>query len=221
MAEQNGNNKYNLRQAKILSYSAKLIAKEGYEKASIRRIAAEMGMSISALYYYFTSKEELLYSIQYTSFAGLLEKLEKKLVGVEAPDLKLYLLIENHVEHFLNRISELTICSHEINTLKGKPYRKVMEVRRRYYDIALEIVEEMKNGALDTPIATLNLFGMLNWIYMWFDPAKNKDHQVVAEEIYNLFLNGIDSKARLPRAEARKKIGHGRAEKLDSGTAAV
>ena len=210
LAEQNGKNKYNLRQAKILSYSAKVIAKEGYAKASIRRIAAEMGMSISALYYYFTSKEELLYSIQYTSLAGLLEKLEKKLEGAEAPDLKLYLLIENHVEHFLSRISELTICSHEINTLKGKPFKKVQEIRRRYYDIALEIVGELrKKGALDTPIATLNLFGMLNWIYMWYDPAKSKDHRVVAEEIFNLFLNGINSKARSPGqrlAEAGRKI---------------
>jgi AcrR family transcriptional regulator len=194
------NNKYNLRQEKILTYSAKVIAQEGYEKASIRRIAKEMGMSISALYYYFSSKEELLFSIQHTSFADLLKKLEARLEGVEAPDQRLFILIENHIEHFLNRLNELTICSHEINTLQGAAYEKVLELRRRYYDTALAVIDgiqkQNKRSALDTPLATLNLFGMLNWIYMWFDPAKNRSHRVVAEELYNLFLNGINSTSR-------------------------
>jgi AcrR family transcriptional regulator len=44
-----------VKQAEILAYSAGVIAKEGYEKASIRKIASAMGMSISALYYYFSS----------------------------------------------------------------------------------------------------------------------------------------------------------------------
>jgi AcrR family transcriptional regulator len=177
-----------------------VIAQEGYEKASIRRIAKEMGMSISALYYYFASKEELLFSIQYTSFADLLKKLEARLEGIEDPDHKLFILIENHIEHFLNRLNELTICSHEINTLKGEAYEKVLGLRRRYYDIALAIIDEIKqtreDSALDTPLAAFNLFGMLNWIYMWFDPEKNESLRVVAEELYNLFLTGISSRTR-------------------------
>jgi AcrR family transcriptional regulator len=197
MAEQNKREKYHLRRENILSYSAKVIYKEGYEKASIRRIAAEMGMSISALYYYFTSKEELLFIIQHTSFASLLEKLEQRLAGVEDPGARLYLLIENHVEHFLSRINELTICSREIDKLTGRACKKVREVRRQYHEIALGIVEGVKgSGALDTDLATLNLFGILNSIYMWYDPAKNKDHRVLAQEIFNLFFNGIQSKTR-------------------------
>lgn len=189
-----------VKQAEILAYSAGVIAEEGYEKASIRKIASAMGMSVSALYYYYSSKEELLYSIQYNSFDGLVRRLEKKLEGEQDPERKLYLLIENHLEFFLKRIDELTICSHEINTLTGEAYQKVWERRRRYYHIALGIVGEIKSkqkdSALQVSLATLNLFGMLNWIYMWYDPEKKRSYRVLAREIYNLFLNGIKSKSR-------------------------
>jgi len=190
----------NFRQEEILSHCASVIAREGYEKASIRKIAAEMGMSISALYYYFPGKEDLLFSIQYTSFDNVVRKLEEKLKGKANPTHKLYILIENHLEHFLSRLNELVICSHEINTLTGDAYEKVRVIRQRYYRIALGIVKDIKKKhrecVLEAPLAALNLFGMLNWIYMWYDPDKNKSYRTLAKEIYNLFLNGIKSRSR-------------------------
>lgn len=189
-----------VKQAEILAYSASVIAEEGYEKASIRKIAAAMGMSISALYYYFSSKEDLLFSIQYNAFDTIVRRLEERLYGVKDPQSKLYVLIENHLEYFLKRLDEMVICSHEINTLSGEAYKNVFAVRRRYYQIALGIVGEIKakykDCALQDPLATLNLFGMLNWIYMWYDREKNRSYRVLAKEIYNLFLNGIKSKSR-------------------------
>jgi AcrR family transcriptional regulator len=189
-----------VKQAEILAYSAAVIAEEGYEKASIRKIASAMEMSVSALYYYFSSKEDLLFSIQYDSFDGLVSRLEEKLDKESDPERKLYVLIENHLEYFLNRLNELVICSHEINTLQGEAYDKVFERRRRYYHLALGVVRDVKtkakNSALQVPLATLNLMGMLNWIYMWYDEEKNKSYRVIAREIYNLFLNGIKSKSR-------------------------
>jgi TetR/AcrR family transcriptional regulator len=187
-----------VKQAEILAYSARVIADEGYERASIRKIAAAMDMSVSALYYYFASKEELLFSIQYHAFDGLVRRLENRLAGEEDPERKLFLLIENHLEFFSSRLNELTICSHEIKTLKGDAYDKVLERRRRYYNIALGIVREIKakrkDSALPVSLATLNLFGMLNWIYMWYDPNKNRSYRVLAKEIFNLYLNGIKSR---------------------------
>ena len=59
-----------------------------------------------------------------------------------------------------------------------------------------EIKAKHKDCALQISLATLNLFGMLNWIYMWYDPEKQKPYRVVAKEIYNLFLNGFKSKSR-------------------------
>lgn len=189
-----------VKQAEILAYSASVIAREGYEKASIRKIASATGASISALYYYFSSKEDLLFSIQYNAFDTVVHRLEERLDGVRDPQSKLYILVENHLEYFLKHLDESVICSREINALTGGAYEKVFRVRRRYYQIALGIVGEIKarykDCALQNSLATLNLFGMLNWIYMWYDPEKDRSYRVIAKEIYNLFLSGIKSKSR-------------------------
>lgn len=184
-------------QDRILTHAAKVMAEEGFEKASIRKIAADMGMSISALYYYFASKEDVLFSIQYRCFTELLDLLDRRLVGVEGAEQQLHILINNHLAYFLERLDALTICSRETKTLKGEAYNQVWQVRRQYYMVALDIVQriarENPQSKFNPSLATLNLFGMLNWIYMWFDPTKTRSPRSLTDEIHHLFLHGIKS----------------------------
>lgn len=174
----------------VLRRCCKVIAEQGFEKATIRKIAGEMGTSVAALYYYYASKEDLLFAIQYRSFRELVAQLEVRLKGETDPERKLRILIENHLDYFSARMNELVVCSHEINTLQGKAYRKVREIRRRYYNIAVGLVRELSRG-ISPSLAALNLFGMLNWIHMWFDPKKGKSARDVAQSIGDLFLHGI------------------------------
>jgi len=41
-------------------------------------------------------------------------------------------------------------------------------------------------------MAAFFLFGSLNWVYMWFDPEKNKDINGVTSQFLKVFLNGIN-----------------------------
>ena len=53
---------------KILKCSAKIFAEKGFHHTSVRDISRATKMSLSGLYYYFTTKEELLYLIQERCF---------------------------------------------------------------------------------------------------------------------------------------------------------
>ena len=63
----------------VLAAGARVIARDGYGNATIRRVAHEAGMSLAGLYYYFSSKEELLFLIQHHTFGAILERLEERL----------------------------------------------------------------------------------------------------------------------------------------------
>lgn len=180
---------------RILGVAARVFAGEGYEKASIRKIASELNGSLSALYYYVRSKEELLFRIQHHTFDSIVRALKEKIRGVADPARKIRLMVENHLEHFLSHMSELKVCSHELESLSGRAYRKVLEVRREYFRVTLGIIREIARGrgasGLDPHLAALNLFGMLNWVYMWYNPKRNPSGRKLSEQLSSLFLDGF------------------------------
>ncbi len=162
----------------------------------MRKIASRAGMSIAGLYYYFKSKEEVLYLIQFYTFDSLVKNLKDRLDAgsQESAEARIRLVVENHLGHFLRHLPELKVCARELESLKGDAYEKVLERRREYYLITREIIDELCEGSqqqLDSNLAALALFGMLNWVYMWFNPRRHGDLKRLEEQLSGIFIDGI------------------------------
>lgn len=61
------------RRAEILAAAERIFVEHGYEGATIRKIADEVGLSSTALYMHFAEKGEILHEICRQAFAALLE----------------------------------------------------------------------------------------------------------------------------------------------------
>lgn len=179
----------------LLNIAAHLIAQEGYHKASIRKVARAADLSISTLYHYFREKDQLLFLIQYHTFDSLVQKLKERLENITSPEKKLYAMIENQIEHFIQHMHELKVCSRELESLSGTYYQKVLHKRREYFNLTLKIIEELKNKynnpELDSRLVTLFLFGMLNWIYMWYKPSTKMSYPKMVKQMHSLIISGI------------------------------
>jgi AcrR family transcriptional regulator len=179
----------------ILGAAARVMAREGYGQSTIRMVAREAGMSLAGLYHYFASKDELLFLIQFHSFETIVRRLNERLEQVEDPKEQLRVMVTNHLEHFLSRMNELKVCANEMNTLSGDYYEQVRELRHRYLKVTLGIVEQIGvrvgGSRIDPWLATLYLFGMLNWIYMWFPAAEDTSAENLANQVLVLFLEGF------------------------------
>ena len=178
----------------VLTAGARVIAREGYGQATIRQVAAEAGMSLAGLYHYISSKEELLFRIQFHTFEAILDRLERELDGVCDPIERLRVMVRNHLEHFLSRMDDLKVCARELDSLGGEPYDRVRALRQRYLKVTLEVVESIgeRAGRPKVPprLATLYLFGMLNWIYMWYPAEEGELGATLADQVVTLFLEG-------------------------------
>ena len=113
----------------LLKSAARVFAEEGYDKASMRRLAAAADVSLAGIYHYVASKDELLYWIQYHTFDSLLQGLESSLRGVSDPRERLATAVRNHVRHFGENMHELKVCAREVETLEGEAYDAVHERR--------------------------------------------------------------------------------------------
>ena len=65
------------RRAEILDAAKQLFVEEGYAATTIRRIAAKLGISSTALYVYFPDKDAILVEICDATFAGLIVELDE------------------------------------------------------------------------------------------------------------------------------------------------
>jgi AcrR family transcriptional regulator len=187
------NRQYEKRLNSILKAASTVIARDGYEGASVRKVAARAGVGLSGIYYYFTNKDELLYAIQINTFTTLVELLKERLSGLENPKDKLRAVIKNHIEFFVNNINDLKVCVHEIESLSGAYYKDVLKIRQQYFKLVKNVVAEnlSKGEKLDPALVSLYLFGSLNWIYMWYDPQVNSDVTELTDQLMTIFTKGI------------------------------
>jgi len=179
----------------ILWHAAEVFAEKGFEGASIRDISRSSRVSLSGLYYYFESKQKLLYLIQYHAFSSILEELQSRLAGVADPEKRLAILIQNHLDYFLRHPVESKVLSHEAEALEEPYRREVAAIKRRYYQLAMEIYSELVEAggarSINPRIAVLGLFGMINWVYTWYNPKVDPQAKELAGTMAQMFLNGV------------------------------
>lgn len=179
----------------ILRVSAQIFAQRGFEATSIRDISRTTGVSLSGLYYYFESKQHLLYLIQNEAFTLVVERLKTRLESTPDPLEHLRLLVQNHIEYFLSHPNEMKVLSHEEEAL-DEPYReRIQAIQRRYYSLARAIFDSLATEglapAINPRVAVLSLFGMMNWPYKWHKVEVDPDSQELTAAIVGIFLHGI------------------------------
>ena len=79
----------------------------------MRDLSRASGMSLAGLYYYFESKERLLYLIQKHTFTTIVQRLKARLEGVSDPEERIRVFILNHLEYFLANQAAMKVLSHE------------------------------------------------------------------------------------------------------------
>ena len=168
----------------------------------MRDLSRASGMSLAGLYYYFESKERLLFLIQKHTFSTIVQRLKKRLDGVADPEDRIRIFILNHLEYFLANNAAMKVLSHEAEALKNGFGSELAAIKREYYRICLGLVEDLKRERglqLSSRIAVLSLFGMMNWIYTWYNPRVDADAESIAREMGDIFLRGA-----LPGSKGRR-----------------
>jgi len=180
----------------ILRTAARIFAEKSYHSTSMRDISRETSVSLAGLYHYCKSKEELLFLIQDNCFGRVLERLEERLLKIDDPITKLRIFIENHLSFFAANMAEMKVLSHESDSLHGELHEHVSGKKDTYTKLATSILAEVNqrqeiNRSVNLTVATYALFGMMNWIYNWYDPkGKLKVHDL-AQNLTQLFLEGF------------------------------
>jgi TetR/AcrR family transcriptional regulator, cholesterol catabolism regulator len=189
-----GQQDYDQKLDALLTSAARIFAERGYHQTSMRDLAGATGGSLSGLYYYVKSKEELLFLIQDRHFAAVVESLNEALEGITDPIDQLGCFISNHLEYFASHMPEMKVLSHEAGSLTGEWLAKVNARKREYTLTLMDILSriEASNGPAhaNRRVAAYSIFGMMNWIYNWYDPLGDLDVRLLGQNMTRIFLGG-------------------------------
>src|SRR5262249_32778302 len=186
--------RYDRRLAEILTHATHVFCKKGYEGASMRDLSRASGMSLAGMYYYFESKERLLFLIQKHTFSTIVQRLKERVEDVTDAEQRVRIFILNHLEYFLANQQGMKVLSHEADALKNGFASELAAIKREYYRICVGMLDELKRERglqFSTRIAVLSLFGMMNWIYTWHNPRVDADARSIANEMGDIFLRGV------------------------------
>lgn len=179
---------------KILTVSAELISKKGFNGVSFQQIADKTKLHKSSLFHYFKNKEELLLrtlEIPFDEFYRTFKEIsDNKELGAEE---KLKKAIENHLTLLVRYRANVNIFLYELENLSIKNQRIHVKREREYAKYFEKIIVEMKEkgyfDGLDPKIVSFGILGMLNWATRWY----KKSGPLTIKEIAVIF-NGMLSK---------------------------
>jgi AcrR family transcriptional regulator len=152
-------------------------------------------MSLSGLYYYFTTKEELLYLIQERCFVTLLQRWQQAADVKRDARARVRAFAENHLSFFLHNMHEMKVMAHEDESLTGEFEDKILVLKRRYVKVIMDLIDELQANdgprRIDLRVATFALFGMMNWIYTWYQPKRDLPLAQLVDQMLRIYFFGV------------------------------
>ena len=183
------------KQQDLLRNAAAVIAEQGMDKASMSQIAERAGVSKALLYHYYPGKDALIFAIIHTHLAEVDAAVEaaddealadrdrlRKPVGAV---LDVYRGADN--EHIVQLNAKRALTADQQQQLAAIERRIV----RRFSLVIDRINPELRNGRPLLMPVTMSLFGMMNWVYMWFKDGGPVTREDYADIATTLILEGV------------------------------
>jgi AcrR family transcriptional regulator len=186
------------RRAEILRQAAAVFREKGFHGAGMREIAAGLGIAPGALYYYFASKEELLYACQDISLTRLIATAREILAGEEPADAKLRALIAAHLDLTLDELGG-SAAHVEFHALPPERLKEIVRKRDAYERSIRRLIERGQEAGTfrrtDPKLTTMALLGALNWSVVWWNPAGRWSSPDLVDGFADVFVEGLRAAA--------------------------
>lgn len=179
----------------IKSVSIDLFFKKGYFATSINDIAKGSGIRKASIYYHYSSKEALLFSIMKSTMDDLTDFLDRQLAGITDIEERMRVAVRSHVTFHLERQKENFIANSELRGLTPEHLHIIVEKRDQYERIFQELIQMGYDHGIFTKVDVKILsYAILTFCTAgaaWFKPEGRLPVKEIAEIYEDFVLNGL------------------------------
>lgn len=190
----NREKQYGNKRRAVIKAAGDSFRRQGYHNTSMTDIAATLGLTKAALYYYVKSKEEILFRCHVMVY----DEMDQILIDHAAPDqdgLGELTIMFTELVKMLTRdgVSLLT----DVSSLKGEWKTEVLMRRSVIENRITNIVERgMTDGSIrrgDPHLTVYFFMGSLNWLNAWYSEGGRLDSETIAEQFTRQMREGLAS----------------------------
>jgi hypothetical protein len=102
---------------------------------------------------------------------------------------------ENHLSFFCHNMHEMKVMAHEDESLTAEFQVKILVLKRRYVKVIMDLIRELQDRegrkGIDLRVATFSLFGIMNWIYTWYQPKRDLPLPQLMEQMLRIYFFGV------------------------------
>ena len=180
----------------ILESAAAVFAEMGMEKASMAQIATRAKVSKPNLYHYYRSKEALIFDIINTHLLELDASVAAADDPTMEPSVRLHRIILSVLKSYRDADDYHKVQLNALYALSEPQRDEIRALERRIVDRFYDVIRllnpnlDNKDRPLLRPV-TMSLFGILNWVYMWFREGGPVTREDYARIVTTLMLEGV------------------------------
>lgn len=161
---------------RLLTEAARLFREKGYERTTVRDLAAAVGIQSGSLFHHFRSKEEILKAVMVETIRLNTALMQAAMEAADTPRQKLRALIRAELESINGQTGEaMAVLVFEWRSLSEDSRAEVLELRDIYEALWLNVLGALKErGDLlaDPFVVRRMLTGALSWTVTWYRPSR-------------------------------------------------
>ena len=159
---------------RLLHEAAKLFRDKGYERTTVRDLAAAVGIQSGSLFHHFRTKEEILKAVMVETIRLNTALMQAAVDAASTDRDKLQALIRAELESINGQTGEaMAVLVFEWRSLSEASQVHVLELRDIYEQLWLDVLETLRqDGVLtaDPFVVRRMLTGALSWTVTWYRP---------------------------------------------------
>ncbi|MFU0506609.1 TetR/AcrR family transcriptional regulator [Pseudaminobacter sp. NGMCC 1.201702] len=192
-------------EAAIREAAINLIARFGFEAVSMRQLAGEVGVQAAALYRYFPTKEDLLFTLMREHMEGLIVAWNAVRPPAADPRARLAAFVRNHIGFHVARRHATHVSNMELRSLSRENLTHILRLRTTYEKELRQILRDgTETGAFlvdDIELTAIAIIQMITGVIVWFRP----DERLSVEEVAETYL---EMTMRLTGAGTLRDVRH-------------
>ncbi|MBQ0832249.1 TetR/AcrR family transcriptional regulator [Marinobacter sp.] len=161
---------------RLLREAARLFREKGYERTTVRDLAAAVGIQSGSLFHHFRTKEEILKAVMVETIRLNTAVMQAAMSEANSSREKLRALISAELESINGQTGEaMAVLVFEWRSLSEASQAEVLELRDIYEALWLDVLSGLKDeGALnaDPFVVRRMLTGALSWTVTWYRPDR-------------------------------------------------